>query len=424
MTSMIPNERMMHLERLLEVVRGLTTSPDLDSFLQSVISEASELTNSELASILEYDPAADELRFLSVQWFERDVLRPMGVPLDGSAAGWVFRRGQPLIIQDTRVDKRHFKMVDNATKHETHSLVAVPLMVRGEVIGVLEALNKKDNVHYTEEDLAILETLGALAAQAMRNMTLERKMRMAKIELAELERLKSDFIAITSHELRTPLGLILGHATFLRELAGNEYADQLDTIVRNATKLKDVVENLSNVDNYQNGLARVRNNKVALAKIAEDTVLTFQDEAKARNITLMTDMQNKPYLVDGESAKIAIVFSNLVKNALQFTDPGGQVTIKVQEDAGYIQIVVSDTGIGVPAKDLPRIFDRFFQVEEHLTRRFGGMGLGLSVAKSMVELHGGRIWAESEPGKGCTVTFLLPVEKSGSTSVSTSPFVE
>jgi signal transduction histidine kinase len=258
----------------------------------------------------------------------------------------------------------------------------------------------------------------------MRNMTLERKMRVAKIELAELERLKSDFIAITSHELRTPLGLILGHATFLRELAGNEYADQLDTIVRNATKLKDVVENLSNVDNYQNGLARVRSNKVALAKIAEDTILTFQDEAKARNITLKTDMQNKPYLVDGESAKIAIVFSNLVKNALQFTDPGGTVTIKVQEDSGYVQVAVSDTGIGIPTRDLPRIFDRFFQVEEHLTRRFGGMGLGLSVAKSMVELHGGRIWAESEPGMGSTVTFLLPLEKGGQAPAATSPFVE
>lgn len=424
MMRMIPNERILHLERLLEVVRGLTTSPDLDSFLQSVISEASELTDSELASILEYDPAADELRFLSMQWFERDVLRPMGVPLDGSAAGWVFRKGQPLIIQDARADKRHFKLVDSATKHETHSLVAVPLMVRGEVIGVLEALNKKDNAHYTEDDLAILETLGALAAQAMRNTTLERKMRVAKIELAELERLKSDFIAITSHELRTPLGLILGHATFLRELAGNEYAEQLDTIVRNATRLKEVVESLSNVDNYQNGVARVRSNRVSLSKIAEDTVLTFQDDAKARNITLKTDLENKPYLVDGESAKISIVFSNLVKNALQFTDPGGTVTVTVREEDGHMRVSVRDSGIGIPARDLPRIFDRFFQVEEHLTRRFGGMGLGLSVAKSMVELHNGRIWAESEVGKGSTISFLLPVEKAGQVAASASPFVE
>jgi signal transduction histidine kinase len=423
---MIPNEHIVHLERLLEVVRGLTTSPDLDSFLQSVIAEASELTNSELASILEYDPAADELRFLTVQWFDRDVLRPVGVPLDGSAAGLVFRKRQPLIIQDVRVDKRHFKVVDRVTKHDTKSLAAVPLTVRGEVIGVLEALNKKDNAHYTEEDLAILETLGALAAQAMRNSALERKMRVAKIELAELERLKSDFVAITSHELRTPLGLILGHATFLRELSGNEYSEQLDTIIRNATRLKDVVENLSSVDNFQNAAARVRSQKASLARIAQDTILSFQDEAKARNITLKAEMKDSPFFVDVDGAKIGIVFGNLVKNALQFTNPGGQITITVEEDSGFMKVSVHDNGVGIPAKDLPRIFERFFQVEEHLTRRHGGMGLGLSVAKSIVELHGGRIWAESQEAGGSTVTFLLPVEteNQGKPTVSTGPFLE
>lgn len=423
---MIPNEHIVHLERLLEVVRGLTTSPDLDSFLQSVIAEASELTNSELASILEYDPTADELRFLTVQWFDRDVLRPVGVPLDGSAAGLVFRKRQPLIIQDVRVDKRHFKVVDRVTKHDTKSLAAVPLMVRGEVIGVLEALNKKDNAHYTEEDLAILETLGALAAQAMRNSALERKMRVAKIELAELERLKSDFIAITSHELRTPLGLILGHATFLRELSGDEYSEQLDTIIRNATRLKEVVENLSSVDNFQNSAARVRSQKVSLARIAQDTILHFQDEAKARNITLKAEMQDSPYFVDVDGAKIGIVFGNLVKNALQFTNPGGQITIKVEEDSGFMKVSVHDNGVGIPAKDLPRIFERFFQVEEHLTRRHGGMGLGLSVAKSIVELHGGRIWAESQETQGSTMIFVLPVEteNQGKPAVSAGPFSE
>ncbi|HEU0294654.1 MAG TPA: ATP-binding protein [Anaerolineales bacterium] len=423
---MIPNEHIVHLERLLEVVRGLTTSPDLDSFLQSVIAEASELTNSELASILEYDPTADELRFLTVQWFDRDVLRPVGVPLDGSAAGLVFRKRQPLIIQDVRVDKRHFKVVDRVTKHDTKSLAAVPLMVRGEVIGVLEALNKKDNAHYTEEDLAILETLGALAAQAMRNSALERKMRVAKIELAELERLKSDFIAITSHELRTPLGLILGHATFLRELSGDEYSEQLDTIIRNATRLKEVVENLSSVDNFQNSAARVRSQKVSLARIAQDTILHFQDEAKARNITLKAEMKDSPYFVDVDGAKIGIVFGNLVKNALQFTNPGGQITIKVEEDSGFMKVSVHDNGVGIPAKDLPRIFERFFQVEEHLTRRHGGMGLGLSVAKSIVELHGGQIWAESQETQGSTMIFVLPVEteSQGKPAVSAGPFSE
>jgi signal transduction histidine kinase len=423
MRPMATNERIDHLERLLEVVRGLTTAPDLEAFLQTIISEATELTNSELASILEYDETAEELRFLAMQWFQRDVLRPVGVPLDGSAAGWVYRRGQPLIIQDAKADKRHFKVIDRVTNHETHSLVAVPLMVRSEVVGVLEALNKKDDAHYTEEDLTILETLGALAAHAIQNVNLQRKVRATSIELAELERLKTDFIAITSHELRTPLGLILGHATFLRELAGMQYGEQLDMIIRNATKLKDIVENLSDVDNVQTGAARVRSQKVSLKKIAEDVILTFQDEANSRNITLKSDTGDSPFYVEVDGVKISIALSNLVKNAIQFTESGGHVTVRVEEESGYIKVTVADDGIGIPARDLPRVFERFFQVETHLTRRYGGMGLGLSVTKAMVELHNGRIWAESQEGKGSTFTFLLPTQQTQQTTSSSIPFI-
>jgi len=419
---MINNERIEHIERLLEVVRGLTTAPDIEAFLQTVITEASEMTDSELASILEYDESAEELRFLAMQWFQRDMLRPLGVPLEGSAAGWVFKRGQPLVIQDAKADQRHFKVIDRVTRHDTHSLAAVPLIVRGEVIGVLETLNKKDDAHYTEEDLTILATLGALAAQAMQNVHLQRKVKVASIELAELERLKTDFIAVTSHELRTPLGLILGHATFLRELVDEQYAEQLDTIVRNATRLKEIVENLSDVDNVQTGAARVRSHQVSLAKIAQDTILTFQDEANARNITLKLDSNGDPFYVDADGVKLSIAISNLVKNAIQFTNDGGHVTVTVGNDSGYMKVSVSDDGVGIPARDLPRVFERFFQVETHLTRRHGGMGLGLAVAKAMIELHGGRLWVESEEGKGSTFTFLLPTNRTPPPAPSTSPF--
>ena len=419
---MATNERIDHLERLLEVVRGLTTAPDLETFLQTIISEATELTNSELSSILEYDEAAEELRFLAMQWFERDLLRPMGVPLEGSAAGWVYRRGQPLIIQDVRKDQRHFNLVDRMTNHQTQSLVAVPLMVRGEVVGVLEALNKKDDAHYTEEDLTILETLGALAAQAMQNVDLMRKVRASRVQLAELERLKTDFIAITSHELRTPLGLILGHATFLRELAGGQYEEQLDTIIRNATKLKDIVENLSDVENFQNGSARVKGGRVSMTKIAEDVVALFREEAEQKNISLKLEPASQPYFLHADQIKITIALSNLAKNAIQYTESGGNVNVSVEEDTGYIKVTVTDNGIGIPARELPRIFDRFYQVETHLTRRYGGMGLGLSVAKAMIELHGGRIWAESE-GRGSRFTFLLPMNLGADFSPSIGPFI-
>jgi signal transduction histidine kinase len=287
---------------------------------------------------------------------------------------------------------------------------------------VLEALNKKDDAHYTEEDLTILETLGALAAQAMQNVDLMRKVRASRVQLAELERLKTDFIAITSHELRTPLGLILGHATFLRELAGGQYDEQLDAIIRNATKLKEIVENLSDVDNFENGSARVKGGRVSMTKIAEDVVSLFREEAEQKNITLKLEPASQPFYLHADQVKITIALSNLVKNAIQYTEAGGQVNVRVEEDSGYIKVTVTDNGIGIPPRELPRIFDRFYQVETHLTRRYGGMGLGLSVAKAMIELHGGRIWAESE-GRGSRFTFLLPVNLGADTSSSIGPFI-
>jgi signal transduction histidine kinase len=297
-------------------------------------------------------------------------------------------------------------------------------MVRGEVIGVLEALNKKDNAHYTEEDLTILETLAALAAQAIQNANLQRKIRSTSIELAELERLKTDFIAIASHELRTPLGLILGHATFLRELTGAQHAEQLDMIIRNATKLKTIVESMSEVDNVQHGASRLRSQQASMTKIIDDVLATFQDEANSRNITLRSEAGKTPHYLDADIVKLSIALSNVVKNALQFSEPGGQVTIHLQEEAGQYKVTVTDDGIGIPARDLPRVFERFFQVESHLTRHYGGMGLGLSVAKAMIELHGGRIWVESEEGKGSKFIFTVPIAQPQPSAPVSDPFVK
>ncbi|OQY87296.1 MAG: hypothetical protein B6D38_12870 [Anaerolineae bacterium UTCFX1] len=410
MQAMVANQRLDHLERLLEVARGLTTAPDLETFLQTVIAEASEMTNSEFASALEYDDSVEALRFLSVSWIHREALRQMSVPLEGSAAGKVFYESQPLIIQDTKSEHGHFIGADQITQYETRSLAVVPLIVRGETIGALEAVNKKDNERYNEEDLTILTALGALTAQAIQNERLRRQVKAAQIEMAELERLKTDFVAIASHELRTPLGLIFGHATFLRELIKEEYGEQLDTIIRNAAKLKEIIENLADVDSHRRGSARVRSDQVSLARIIDDVTLTFQDEAKSRGITISVEKPDAPLYLNADGAKINIVASNLVRNALQFTEAGGRITIRAEEESGYCKVTVEDTGIGIPARDMARIFERFFQVEAHLTRRHGGMGLGLAVAKGIIELHGGRIWAESEEGKGSAFIFLLPTQ--------------
>ena len=117
-------------------------------------------------------------------------------------------------------------------------------------------------------------------------------------------------------------------------------------------------------------------------------------------------------MIEGEAGKIEVALSHLVRNAIMFTDRGGHIFVTAEAVPGYVRVSVVDDGIGIPEQDLTRIFDRFYQVESHLTRKHGGMGLGLSVAKAMIEMHGGRLWAESVEGKGSRFTILLPVDAS------------
>jgi signal transduction histidine kinase len=383
---------------------------DIETYLQAILSAATELTDSETASLMGYDESSQELRFKYVPWFHREAISSAKIPLNSSAAGWIFLHVKPLVIDDVKNDPRHYGKIDDLASFTTRSLLGVPLILHGRPMGVFEVFNKAGG--YTEEDVFILETLASLAMAALQNDALESNVISAQEEVRDLDRLKNEFIAITSHELRTPLGLILGHSTFLRELVGNEYQEQLDAIIRNATRLKEIIESLSSVDNYQTGGASLRSRKVSVSRIIEDVSASFRDMTVQKGISLKVEIQpDQNLLVDADGSKIAIVLSNLVKNAITFTNDGGRVTIRGGLESDFVKVSVEDDGVGIPVKELSRIFERFYQVESHLTRKHGGMGLGLSVAKVMIEMHGGRIWAESAEDVGSTFTFLLPLEK-------------
>jgi sigma-B regulation protein RsbU (phosphoserine phosphatase) len=205
------------LERIVEISRQLSATHDLATLLQAIVDIASELTESAGASILLYDHASGELRFEALPGFQDQDLKGMSVPLDSSIAGWIFTHTRPMVLQDATKDPRIYREIDKSTEFQTTSLLGVPLMVNQQPIGVIEAVNKRDMGHYTEDDLAVLETLAGQAAVAIENVRLLKKLQDANAELLRLDRMKSDFIAIASHELRTPLGLILGHSTFLKE---------------------------------------------------------------------------------------------------------------------------------------------------------------------------------------------------------------
>ncbi len=404
-TALSLTERMKHLERLLETSRTLSASLDLEPFLHSLITAASELTGCEAAFIFETEEDGEQLHFLALPRFHRGALKSVKVPL-ASVAGWVFENGQPAVIPDVTAEPRHFKGVDQATGFVTRSLMAVPVIYQGEKLGVLEVINKTGEAHYTEEDLTILETLASQAAIAIQNTRLMNKVQKSLNEAAQLERIKNDFNTTASHELRTPLSLILGHATFLYEVVQPDYQAQVDIIIRNAMRLKEKIDSIADIDG---GMASLRARMISVKRVVEEVMDLFHHEAQRKHITMRADIGQGDLPVDGDASKISIALSNLVKNALRFTNPNGHVSIIAEQIPGYVKVSVIDDGIGIPPKDLSHIFERFYRVESHLTRKHGGMGLGLSVAKVMVELHGGRIWVESEEGKGSNFTFILPV---------------
>jgi signal transduction histidine kinase len=407
------------LQRLLEISRSLTSNLDLTSLLHAIVEVAKEITESEGASLLLHDPSTGELRFEAVPQSQGEQLKQISVPVDSSVAGWVFSKASPLIINDAKSDPRVYREVDRRIRFQTRSILAVPLMIKQEPIGVLEAVNKLREGHYTDADQASLESLGAQAAIAIENARLMAKLQEVNQELMRLDRMKSDFIAIASHELRTPLGLILGHATFLTELVDEEHKDQIEVIVRSAERLKAIVEDMARISHQEEGQSRVRLQPFSIATLVKSMVTRFGDMAKKKKIELDFDVpEGDPLSVAGDRDKIEIALSNLIRNAITFTDKGGQVGVKAESSDDYVRVFVADSGIGIPDADLGRVFERFYQVESHLTRKHGGMGLGLSIAKAMVELHQGQIWCESKEGVGSLFCFMLPVSEASAEAAS------
>jgi len=174
-------------------------------------------------------------------------------------------------------------------------------------------------------------------------------------------------------------------------------------------RLKEILEQFSNIDKLELGLSRLHRTRVAVLPLVKEVVDAFNEAAGEKKIKIKVDLPQTQFFIEGDQEKIAIALRNLVKNALTFTNEGGQVKVKVDQVPGYAKISVTDNGIGIPDGEQEKIFQRFYQVEKHLTRRHGGMGLGLSIARDMVEMHGGRIWVDSVEGKGSRFTFILPI---------------
>lgn len=403
--------RIAALERILKISQILTLTLQLEPLLQTIVQAATELTDTEASSIMLMDKNTGELRFEAVSGPTREEVKRVTVPLEGSIAGWIVREGKPLLISDVQQDPRFYTQVDKTTDFETRSILGVPLQVKGKVIGVLEAINKTGDGIFTQDDIHTLSTLAAHAAIAIENARLVTEIQRAYEELSELDQLKSEFVAVASHELQTPLTVILGYASFLKKEATGVASEQADAVLQSALRLRSLIDDMVNLRHIKTGKAELELESLSLNELVTAITAEFASLAEAKKQNVSVQLASQPPMVEADRQKLRLVLANLLSNAIKFTPEGGRIQVAVETKGNEVWISVRDTGIGIPSREQERIFNDFYQVEPSLTRRFEGMGLGLSIAKGMVELHGGRIWVESVEGMGSSFTFALPLSE-------------
>jgi signal transduction histidine kinase len=272
---------------------------------------------------------------------------------------------------------------------------------------VLEVLNKRQG-RFNDEDVRHITILASQAADAIDKAQLIEELRQANEELAQLNKLKNDFIAIASHELRTPLGLILGYASFLKEEAEGEMGEHIQAVLNSAQHLRGLIEDMTNLawlDKAELNKQPISINTILGAAHAD--VLAMAD---GKEQVILLEPPEHLIEINADPHQIESALTNVLNNAVKFTPQRGVIVLSALAQAKEVWIRVQDNGIGLPPNQLERIFDQFYQVEDPMTRRYGGLGLGLTIARKIVERHEGRIWAESAgPGLGSTFTIALPL---------------
>ncbi|HVO71114.1 MAG TPA: HAMP domain-containing sensor histidine kinase, partial [Aggregatilineaceae bacterium] len=215
-----------------------------------------------------------------------------------------------------------------------------------------------------------------------------------------------------SHELRTPLSVILGYATFLKEDVQGEVSAHASAVLNSALRMRNLIEDMTNLRYLKLGQAELNREHLPLAAIFQSAQNDVLSMVEAKGHLLNVTMPDMSLVVVVDRIKFGMALTNLLNNAIKFTPSGGRISLSYERKPGAVWITVRDNGVGIPQDQLERIFEEFHQVEDHMTRQHGGMGLGLSIARALIEAHGGRIWAESEgPGRGSAFYVNLPLSR-------------
>jgi signal transduction histidine kinase/FixJ family two-component response regulator len=396
------NIRLRALIPLFEFNKTLLSTVEVDSLLHHVLQFAAQETLADLSILFLNEEGCINEHMSPRSSMESDPAQPRRLEF----AQWIMEKQEFVSLRQEATSRTDFN--DLLDSLDVRFLVGLPLVAKeGHPVGAL-VLGKRAEP-FASGDSELLQVMGGQAAVAIENAHLFQQIQQAYEELKQLDHLKSEFINIAAHELRTPLAILMGYASVMSEEADEEDQTRFDIIIRNAMRLGTLINDMLNLNYLETGQAQLRVEEVDLRDVIRGALLDTRHLAGDKALRIEIDVPPDLPPVYTDRQKLDLILMNLLNNAIKYTPQGGDIFLRAWTNDDMLRISVSDSGIGIPPEERKRIFDRFYQVEDSLTRQHGGLGLGLALVKSLVEICRGQIWVESEVGRGSTFTIELPL---------------
>jgi len=404
--------KVTQLEALGAVGQAESFSLNLTEVLNTIITQAVQLSGADGGSIYEFDQDAREFRIetvfgTSAETFE--ALRRTRIGLDDTFLGKAATLGRSLELPDLREEPLD-PYLSVLAEDGWRSLIAVPMLREGRIVGAM-VVRRHTAGHVPQEICDLLETFAGQSALALINAKLYRQLERQSAALEVASQHKSEFLASMSHELRTPLNAIIGFSEVLLERMFGELNERQDDYLRDilgsGKHLLELLNDILDLSKIEAGQMVLNRSEFVVSESLEYCLSMVRERALKQRILLSLEVDPQVGLLDADRLRFRQVVLNLLSNAVKFTPEGGRVDVRAFIRDQELVVLVADTGVGVPAEDRERIFDSF-QQGTRSSEQVEGTGLGLTLSKRILELHGGRIWVDSEAGQGSTFGFALP----------------
>jgi signal transduction histidine kinase len=402
------------LTALGEVGQAISSTLDLETVLKTIVSRAVQLTGLDGGTIYEFDERGREFHLRAAENMPdelAEVYRRMPIRLGEGIVGGAAAKREPVQVPDIQDPSYQTRYRELLLRQGYRAILAVPLLREDQIIGAL-TVSRNEPGAFAPEVIDLLKTFASQSALAIQNARLFREIAEKSRELELASRHKSQFLASMSHELRTPLNALLGfNEMILGDVYGEVPGDMKPPLAQMQASGKHLLRLINNVLD----LAKIEAGRMELALSdysVHDTVESVRSALRPlavdKGLELLAAVPADIPLAYGDAGRITQCLMNLAGNSLKFTK-AGKVEIAVVLDDGRLRYSVADTGIGIPADKIESLFTEFKQTDAAIASEYGGTGLGLSITKKFVELHGGRIWVASEPGRGSTFSFEIPL---------------